>query len=52
MRVVVNIGDIPLAKRSRFLGLFIKPVLDALVEINRYYLRTHHVPELYQARVR
>ncbi len=52
MQVVVNLGDIPLAKRSRFLGLFIKPVLDALVEINRFYLRTHHVPELYRARVR
>jgi hypothetical protein len=34
VQVVVNLGDFPLTKRSRFLGLFIKPVLDALVEIN------------------
>jgi hypothetical protein len=52
VRVIVNLGEFSLTKRSRFLGLFIKPVLEALVEINRLYLRTHHVPELYRARVR
>jgi hypothetical protein len=30
-------------KRSRFLGLFIKPLLDALVVVNRLFLRAHHV---------
>ncbi len=52
MEVLVNIGDVPLLKRSRFLGLFIKPLLDALVEVNRLYLRTHHVPPLYKSGVR
>ena len=48
----MNIGDMPLLKRSRFLGLFIKPLLDALVEVNRLYLRTHYVPPVYKSGVR
>jgi hypothetical protein len=52
VQVVVNLGEFPLTKRSRFLGLFIKPVLEALVEINRLYLRTHHAPPLYHSHVR
>jgi len=39
MEVLVNLGDVPLLKRSRFLGLFIKPLLDALVVVNRFFLR-------------
>jgi hypothetical protein len=52
MRILVNLGEIPLAKRSRFMGLFIKPLLEALVEIDRLYLRTHRVPPLYRSGVR
>jgi hypothetical protein len=33
MEVLVNLGDVPLLKRSRFLGLFITPLLDALVVV-------------------
>ena len=52
MEVLIGLGDVPLLKRSRFLGLFIKPILDAVVGINRLFLRTHHVLPLYQSRVR
>jgi hypothetical protein len=52
MEVLVSLGEVPLLKRSRFLGTFIKPLLDALVVVNRLYLRTHHVPALYHAGVR
>lgn len=52
MDVIVSLGDVPLLKRSRFLGLFIKPILDALVGINRLYIRAHHVPPLYRSGVR
>jgi len=52
MDVLISLGDVPLLKRSRFLGLFIKPILDALVTVNRLYIRTHHVPPLYQSGVR
>ncbi|HWA70691.1 MAG TPA: hypothetical protein VG937_00080 [Polyangiaceae bacterium] len=34
------------------MGLFIKPLLDALVTVNRLYLRSHHVPPLYTSGVR
>jgi len=37
-------GDVPLLKRSRFLGLFIKPLLDALVMVNQLFLRAHVAP--------
>ena len=52
MEVLVNLGDVPLLKRSRFLGLFIKPLLDALVVVNGLFLRAHHVDPLYQSGVR
>jgi hypothetical protein len=52
MDVLVSLGEVPLLKRSRFLGVFIKPLLDALVTVNRLYLRAHHVPPLYQSGVR
>ena len=39
MEVLVSLGEVPLLKRSRFLGIFIKPLLDALVVVNRLYLR-------------
>ena len=52
MDVLVSLGEVPLLKRSRFLGLFIKPLLDALVTVNRLYLRAHHVPALYESGVR
>jgi hypothetical protein len=52
MEVLVNLGEVPLLKRSRFLGLFIKPLLDALVVVNRLFLRAHHVAPLYQSGVR
>jgi hypothetical protein len=50
--VLLNIGEMPLLRRSRFLALFVKPLLDALVLVNRLYLRTHHVPPLYRSGVR
>lgn len=52
MQVLVNLGDFPLLKTSRFMGLFVRPILDAMVEVNRLYLRSHHVPPLYQSGVR
>jgi hypothetical protein len=52
VEVLMNLGEIPLLKRSRFLGLFIRPLLDALVTINRLYLRSHRIPPLYRAGVR
>jgi|SRR6478736_3839672 len=52
MDVLVSLGEVPLLKRSRFLGTFIKPLLDALVVVNRLYLRAHHVPPLYESGVR
>ena len=52
MDVLVSLGEVPLLKRSRFLGTFIKPLLDALVVVNRLYLRSHHVPPLYKSGVR
>ena len=52
MDVLVALGEYPLLKRSRFLGTFIKPLLDALVVVNRLYLRSHHVPPLYKSGVR
>lgn len=52
MEILVNLGEVPLMKRSRFMGLFVKPILDAAVVINRLYLRSHHVPPLYESGVR
>jgi len=52
MDVLISLGEFPLLKRSRFLGLFIKPVLDALVAVNRLFIRSHHVPALYESGVR
>jgi len=52
MDVLIALGEVPLFKRSRFLGIFIKPLLDALVSVNRLYLRMHHVPPLYESGVR
>lgn len=52
MEVLVSLGDVALLKRSRFLGLFIKPILDALVVVNRLFLRTHHVRPLYKSGIR
>lgn len=52
MQVLVHLGDFPLLKTSRFMGLFVRPILEALVEINRLYLRSHHVPPLYRSGVR
>jgi hypothetical protein len=52
VQVLLNIGEMPLLRRSRFLALFVKPLLDALVLVNRLYLRTHHVPPLYRSGVR
>lgn len=37
--------------RSRILGLAIKAILEAQVRVNQIYLRTHHVPPLYQSGV-
>jgi len=52
MEVLISLGDIPLLKRSRFLALFVKPTLEALVLVNRLFLRSHHVRPLYQSGVR
>jgi len=52
LEVLLNIGEVPLLRRSRFLGLFVRPLLEALVLVNRLYLRTHHVPPLYRSGVR
>lgn len=48
----MNLGNVPLHKRSRALALIVKPCLDALVEANRIYLRQYKVPPLYHSGVR
>jgi len=52
MDLLISLGDVPLLKRSRFLGLFVKPILEALVLVNRLFIRAHHVLPLYQSGVR
>jgi hypothetical protein len=44
-------GKIPWLKRSRVFGAVIKPQLDALVLQDQIFLRLHHTPPVYQARV-
>jgi hypothetical protein len=38
-------------KRSRMLGLAIKPILESLIKVDQLYLATHHVPPLYETGV-
>lgn len=52
MQLLMNLGIVPLHKRSRALALIVKPCLDALVEANRIYLRHYKCPALYNAGVR
>lgn len=52
MKVVLNLGETELFKSTRYLGMFIKPLLDALVSYNVLYIKTHHVPPLYRSGVR
>ncbi len=52
MRIEIGLGEIPLLKRSRWMAIYVKPFLDALVVANIRYLRTHHVPLLYESGVR
>lgn len=39
-------------KPSRRLGIVLMPILESLVKANQLYLRTHHVPKLYESGVR
>lgn len=52
MKVVVDLGNLPIWKRSRNLALAVRPLLEATVTINCIYLQTHRVPPLYKAGVR
>lgn len=52
MKVLINLSENPSLKRSRNLGLAIKPFLEGLVTANLLYLATHHVPLLYKSGVR
>lgn len=55
MRVQVDLGggfEKGWLRRSRMLGLAIKPLLDANVKVNRLYLATHpRTPSIYHAGV-
>lgn len=54
MEVRINLGETSSGwlKKSRTLGLAIRPVLESLVMIDLLFLRTHHVPPLYKSGVR
>lgn len=54
MRIEVNLGEGTKGwlKGSRQLGHMIKLMLDALVNIDLIYLKTHNCPELYKSGVR
>lgn len=52
MELLIGLGDINLMKRSRYQALFVKPFLEALVTANQLYIRTHHVPPIYESGVR
>lgn len=54
MKVLVNLSgeNSRWLRPSRMLGSTIKPILEALVTIDQMYLRTHHVPRLYESGVR
>ena len=50
MKILVNLGDNDSRwlKKSRTLGMVIKPLLESLVTINQIYLSTHKVAPLYE----
>ena len=54
MKVVLNLGENPSwLRKGRNLGIALKCILEALVEVNQHYLRLHKgVPLLYQSGVR
>lgn len=55
MKVLVNLSrgkSSGWLHRSRVLGLAIKALLDAQVQINQLYLRLHNCPPLYRSGVR
>jgi hypothetical protein len=55
VKVLVNLSgeNSKWLRSSRMLGVAIRPVLEALVQIDQLYLRFHHnVPPLYQSGVR
>lgn len=52
MKLQIDLGDHPSWKKSRMMGLALKPILEALTTVNLLFLHTHHVPPLYRAGVR
>lgn len=54
MKALINLGDGPSRwlRKSRTLGIAIQPVLHALVTVDQFFLKLHHIPPLYQAGVR
>lgn len=54
MKVLVNLSgeNSRWLRPSRMLGLAIKPILEALVTADQLYIRTHHVPPIYQSGIR
>lgn len=54
MQILVNLGarGPRWNRQSRVLGHAIRDILEATVKINRFYMRLHHVPPLYESGVR
>lgn len=52
MKILVDLGNLPIWKRSRMLALAAKYILEATTLINQIYLKTHQVPPLYSSGVR
>ncbi len=52
MKILIDLGNLPIWKKSRMLGLAAKYILEATTLINQIYLKTHNVPPLYASGVR
>lgn len=48
MKVLVNLGESPLWRKSRGLALALRPVLEALTTADQLYLLQHKLPPLYE----
>lgn len=52
MKVLIDLGNLPLWKRSRALAIAVRPLLEATTLINQLYIKLHKVPSIYHAGVR
>ncbi len=52
MKILIDLGNLPIWKKPRMLALAAKPILEATTLINQIYIKTHQVPPLYQSGVR